>query len=587
MIEVERPPSSYILPQDCTGDVLRARKDDLARNRRAYQWIGDVFPGHPSEGFMLPRGLAKLPSEAKFSGSKILRLTTHKLRIVANSAWTAATARWPKNPSEEDYRKLLGFIPPPTCVDRWREDSEFAEQRLRGVNPMAIRRVESLDDDAMAKAADDVLTTLHGTTLRRMEGRGRLFETNYAFAADSRVQDQVQPGWILAAPRCLFFTRDDGSLMPLAIRLMPLDIDQDGAVFTPLSDRFRWLLARSHAQAADGHFHEAVSHLMETHMVTESMAVSVHRTLHPDHPIAQLLNPHFEYNLAIDMMARTNLLAPNGPIARAMAAGVGGALDIARHRFGTWSLRDCSLHEDLKSRGVDDERALPRYPYRDDAVLIWDAVEQFVEGIVELWYPEDPRPLPDGTHPYDHRTRNSVVMGDPELQAWVQELNDPQGAAMPGTPRVMHSRVALVHLLTEVIFRGSAQHAAVNNGQYACYGWVPNCPTKLRGPLPPDPDAFMDSKEFFRILPDRRACNEQTGMVWILSEPTENSLLRSGEALAFSPENNFLAYQSVGRFRRRLRWISEHIKSQNADPEVRPVPYTFLDPQNVDRSIAI
>ena len=73
-------------------------------------------------------------------------------------------------------------------------------------------------------------------------------------------------------------------------------------------------------------------------------------------------------------------------------------------------------------------------------------------------------------------------------------------------------------------------------------------------------------------------------MVWLLSEPTMRSLLRAGEVPAFAREHCFAAWQVVGRFRRRLRAISDAIDARNDEIGYE---YNYLKPQNIDHSISI
>ena len=54
---------------------------------------------------------------------------------------------------------------------------------------------------------------------------------------------------------------------------------------------------------------------------------------------------------------------------------------------------------------MDDTSRLPDYPYRDDALLIWGAISQWVEDYVNHYYSSD-----------------AAVQGDTELQNWVAEL---------------------------------------------------------------------------------------------------------------------------------------------------------------------
>lgn len=41
---------------------------------------------------------------------------------------------------------------------------------------------------------------------------------------------------------------------------------------------------------------------------------------------------------------------------------------------------------DCKDRGVDDPAVIPNYPYRDDAIAIYNAIRTYVSSIVNFYY---------------------------------------------------------------------------------------------------------------------------------------------------------------------------------------------------------
>ena len=43
----------------------------------------------------------------------------------------------------------------------------------------------------------------------------------------------------------------------------------------------------------------------------------------------------------------------------------------------------------LKERGVDDEKKLPNFHYREDALKLWAAIEEFVKDILSVYYHSD------------------------------------------------------------------------------------------------------------------------------------------------------------------------------------------------------
>ena len=226
------------------------------------------------------------------------------------------------------------------------------------------------------------------------------------------------------------------------------------------------------------------------------------------------------------------------------------------------------MNNDLTIRAVND---LPGYLYRDDSKEVFQAIDDYARGILGIWYVKD-----------------KDVRLDNELQSWAQEISDPNGGRVHGFPSAINSREVLFEIATSIIFRASAQHAAVNNGQFGTYGRIPNAPVAcyqaLPDSLPESGSALFTEQDYYAAMPDRERTFGQAGMVWLLSEPTMSSLLRAGEQPAFSREHCFQAWQVVGRFRRRLKEISDAIDARN---DLIGFEYNYLKPQNIDRSIAI
>jgi Lipoxygenase len=587
-------PSPYRLPQYVSDDRRRARQLTIALNRERYPMEFDTglqddpqshlppstapWPGITRLRRLLTRIVAKLPPkevflselppEARFSWPKFFRHATHAGSMKLRLAYVRLTNFdfWPS--SAKAFERLLGTIPPPRVKHNWEADEEFARQRLAGVNPMAIRRCCDTPAEAIARAADEFLKERHGTTLNRAMDSGFLYLSAYPMLWERPVQQQVRPGASLAAPTCLFYVDARKKLMPVAIQLKPPDVADRNPVFTPLNECWDWRLARAHVQAADSHYHESISHLLETHLVSEIFALATHRNLHPDHPLHQLLLPHFEHTMAINEQARKNLLAKHGEIAKCMAAKHTGNINLVRMTWSSWNYGEHSLYADIEHRDVKD---LPGYLYRDDARAVFDAIDEYARGILGIWYVTD-----------------DDVRRDVELQAWAREIGDPGAGQVRGFPTELATRKQLFDIAANVIFRASAQHAAVNNGQFGAYGWVPNAPVAVFRELPElvaeGGGPMFSEKDYYRSLPDRERTFGQTGMVWLLSEPTMHSLLRAGERPAFTREHCFEAYEAVGHFRRRLRAITDAIDARNRHIGFE---YNFLKPQNIARSIAI
>ena len=70
-----------------------------------------------------------------------------------------------------------------------------------------------------------------------------------------------------------------------------------------------------------------------------------------------------------------------------MSMGRVGMIAIVKRCWDNWRL-DVNGHlpNDLKERGMADPEALPNYHYRDDGMLLWDAIRKYVADIVQGHY---------------------------------------------------------------------------------------------------------------------------------------------------------------------------------------------------------
>ena len=70
-----------------------------------------------------------------------------------------------------------------------------------------------------------------------------------------------------------------------------------------------------------------------------------------------------------------------------MNIGRSGMFELIGRAFKGWRLdTQGTLPKDLEERGVADREALPNYHYRDDALLIYEAMEKYVRFVVEAHY---------------------------------------------------------------------------------------------------------------------------------------------------------------------------------------------------------
>ncbi|XDV17316.1 hypothetical protein PO909_023196 [Leuciscus waleckii] len=151
----------------------------------------------------------------------------------------------------------------------------------------------------------------------------------------------------------------------------------------------------------------------------------------------------------------------------------------------------------------------------------------------------------------------------------------------PEFPESLETREELVKYLTVVIFNASAQHAAVNFGQFDWYGWIPNSPTTMRKP-PPDQKGQVDMDYIIMSLPDRGRSGQALRTAWALSRFQRNELY-----LGTYPEMCFTEQpvkEAIKTFRKKLDEVTNIIKSRN---EGLTFDYSYLSPDKIPNSVAI
>uniref|UniRef100_A0A8C1UVY1 Lipoxygenase domain-containing protein n=1 Tax=Cyprinus carpio TaxID=7962 RepID=A0A8C1UVY1_CYPCA len=140
-------------------------------------------------------------------------------------------------------------------------------------------------------------------------------------------------------------------------------------------------------------------------------------------------------------------------------------------------------------------------------------------------------------------------------------------------PDLLKTREQLVEYLTVVIFTASAQHAAVNFGQFDWFAWVPNSPSTMRKP-PPTQKGQVDMKYIMESLPDRGQN--------IVFCPNLPQLF-----LGVYPDKYFTeqpVMEATTTFRKKLAEVTNIIKSRN---EKLKLPYWYLSPDRIPNSVAI
>jgi len=539
------------LPQDEPAEHSEMRADELISQQQIY-----VF----ATGTGLPPYVKYLPETEEYTTAQGRGMIKDLVIGVMNGFISRVETFRDKRTTIKVFDSCYPLWTEPSVSKRFGKDLEFGRQRLNGVNPILIKRCDQIPSklpvtDAMVEGLLD-----DGDTLESAAAGGRLYLLDH----ESIGGIDSKNGYI-AVPISLFYCNGLGQLMPVAIQLEQKP-GPKAPIFTPNDAYWLWTTVKAYVQAADATYHEVASHLLRTHMVMETFAVACHRQLHHRHPVFQLLVPHFHSTMAINHSARTTMLAPGGPIDKTLALGALGSVELMKREYANWDFSLCDLPTDLANRGVDDPTQLPRYYYRDDALLLWAAIQRYVAGVIDYWYPNMKK-----------------IKADQELQAWFAELENPEIGGVKGLPEggSISKRDNLKLVLTRIIFTSTAEHSSVNNGQYDMFGYPPNVPGAMYKPWPTDKSDPLSERAFVSRLPNHSKCDAQMEMVHLLSQPTRWMIGNFHDPYFHGiPE----MWAQVREFRQELEDISEAIKERNRGLEV---PYTYLDPEQISESIAI
>uniref|UniRef100_A0A3B3HQX4 Lipoxygenase domain-containing protein n=1 Tax=Oryzias latipes TaxID=8090 RepID=A0A3B3HQX4_ORYLA len=438
-------------------------------------------------------------------------------------------------------------------MKHWREDAFFGYQFLNGVNPMMIRRCKTLP--SKFPVPSNMIFGKSWLTLRTEMMKGNIYLSDY------NILDGVETNTIngrkqfLAAPLVLFHKNEYNEMMPIAIQLKQKP-GRDNPIFFPTDSEYDWLLAKTYVKSADFNLHELNFHLLRTHLLAEVFAVSLQRNLPRVHPVFKLLIRHTRYTLQINFLARNLLISKIG-ILTLVTSGGKGILTLLDRSVSSMTYRSLCIPDDIADRGLED---VPNFYYRDDGLKLWNIM--FVHDILSFYYKYD-----------------WMVQNDAELQNWIQEIFE--NGFLRRIPQKFITVAELVKFVTMVMFTCSAQHTAVNDGQYDFYGWMPNGPSTMKKP-PPTQKGKADEASFLSTLPDVETTVLIMATVWLSNMQTsDRRYLHQFVEEHFTED--FPRYK-VTVFQRELKKLSKEIYKRNRDLEL---PYTYLDPKLVENSVAI
>lgn len=537
-------PTIPSLPQKDSSATQQERQMQLQKTREEYQL-----------GFRIPNSarVETLPEIEAFSEGYNNNRVTLSEKIAANQD------AFLQNPqpfqSFDDYAALFPVLPLPDIAKTFRNDDVFARQRLSGCNPMELKNVLTLDYSLRDKLG--ITDEIFQAVLSKTKGRKRINKTldsaireGGLFVTDYAVLDSVQPqeNKFLSVPIALYLAeriRGDWQLIPIAIQLG--QVPGESLLCTPL-DGVDWTLAKLITQMADFYVNQLYRHLGQTHLVMEPIALATARELAARHPVNVLLKPHFEFTMAINSLADEVLINPGGAVDIILPGTLESSLQLAERGVSDFfnNFSDFAFPTYLRQRGVDNPSTLRDFPYRDDGLLVWNTLEDYVSRYIGIYYKS-----------------NRDISQDFELQNWFQALRKPVsegGFGIVSLPASLTNRDQLIDILTQMIFTAGPQHSAIAWIQYQYMAFIPNMPGALYQPVPTTKGKFADENSLTSFLPGVKPTLTQVQFISLVGTK------RDPKAFADFGTNSFQdpkAIRVLTGLQNRLEIVERRIERRN------------------------
>nr|XP_055054319.1 polyunsaturated fatty acid 5-lipoxygenase-like [Misgurnus anguillicaudatus] len=550
------------LPQDDNELFKKERQEELESRRTIFRW-NEWRPGFPQS---IDAKLTDLPLDVKFDGMKQYEFMIHFLAVVFEAGVDKFLGCFESWKDITDFEKIFGVIYQKdttlvNLIQDWNTDYMFGYQFLNGCNPVMIQKCVELPNKFPVTHEMVKGSLQRGLTLQEEIEKGNIYIADYEILEGLPANRVKKTQFFLTAPICLLYNNKQDQIVPIAIQLSQTT-GETSPIFLP-DDKDDWMLAKMWVKSSDYNVHQLVTHLLKTHLISEVFEVAMYRQLSAVHPVYKLLIPHVRFTIAINAEARNFLVSDDGVFSKISSISGEGIEILIKRAMETLTIKSLYFPETIKARGMEDA---PNYYYRNDGMLIWEAINCFVADVVGIYYDSDEK-----------------VQQDVEIQGFVKDVSICGMQDLPGDkfPQFLNTRAELIKYLTAVIFTASAQHAAVNFGQFDWYAWIPNSPSTMRKP-PPIKKGEADLKYIMDSLPDRGCSSEVLGTTWALSRFQENE-----RYLGMYPDMYFMepeAQEAIKNFQKKLDEVTDKIKHRN---EGLPMAYSYLSPNKIPNSVAI
>lgn len=413
---------------------------------------------------------------------------------IKNQPWMESD----KEPYQQDW--FFGYL----------QTAGFNTTNLLAVSAENVQSNKAILLSALLKKmplTDNVLQSVLGDSsvdLKTAVEEKRLYVCDYTMLINKKSNILHGKQRYVTAPIAVFywsntsadgFPQTDGYMRPIAIQLDQQYDPITTPIFTPnnCSDSndengLKWQVAKQTVNICSAIQHENVAHLGACHLIMDTIIIAANRELSEQHPLLTLLKPHFRFTLNINNDALHNLIIPGGVTACDVGLTPESSFEMIAQAREAWNWDEQNPEQLFKSRGVDED-SLPAFEFRDDTLLLWQAIKKFVGEYLTVYYQND----------------ESLVANDTELQAFISALVSPKYANFKGLdgltatgnkeqPYKIDNFDYLVEVISHIIYIAGPQHASVNYTQYPLMSFAPSV-TGCIYREPPGKDTILNTPE--------------------------------------------------------------------------------------------
>jgi len=556
--------------ENVTNKYVRAqRQQNLRELKKLVKWNRDDNSIH--SGIMNCvecRNYADLPEHLKNFDFRLKEFKNAAMYSGMHGYFQMFLSKMKPIETLDDYHKYYRFLDKLKSeefnYEDWKTDEFFGWQTLNGVLPLGFKVVKKIPTYFNVTDSDVKHLLGSGKSLEGEIKAEKLFICDYTEILSDKnglVYNKNADGTPcqVAQSICLFYINDKQKFVPICIQLKPNDRNY---LFTADENSHDWLLAKMYFSNSKFGVHEMVYHYMYSHGFLEPFQVASMRCLSTSHPIYKLLRPHLRTVICINQSAREKLLPPTSPMNKGQSIGP----SIAKYFYKSFDFAEMNIPKVLQKDGVAPNK-IPHYYFANDMMKLWKIIENYVSSIVNIYYKSE-----------------KDVLEDSELQEFAHEAAYEgfgwQDGNIRGIPSKFESRQQLIELLTVVIATSSAQHSAVNFGQWDHYKFTPMNPGIMN--LPPHKKGEGSMERILKSLPDIK---QSAGTIVAFYATT--LYYSDQDYLGEVPEELFFEENAVNvlkKFQEDLKNLDKELEARN---KTISREYVYQMPRNVTNSVAI